>query len=71
MPKVALITLHGMGETPSTYADPLKAKLQQALGAPYAKLTIEPVYYQDLLQKNQDADAPRSRSTRGAAATAT
>lgn len=53
MSKVALITVHGMGVTPSTYADPLKAKLKHALGAPYANLMIEPVYYQDLLQENE------------------
>ena len=55
MPKVALITVHGMGVTPSEYADPLKAKLKRALGAPYAGLMIEPVYYQDLLQENEAA----------------
>jgi hypothetical protein len=60
MPKVALITLHGMGTTgleqdpPAiNYADPLKEKLKQALGSAYDELTIRPVYYQQLLQANE------------------
>lgn len=55
MPKVALITVHGMGVTPPDYADPLKEKLKNALGALYPELTIRPVYYQDLLQDNEAA----------------
>jgi hypothetical protein len=55
MPKLALITVHGMGVTLANYADPLKAKLQHALGAHYADVTIRPVYYQDVLQQNEAA----------------
>lgn len=55
MPKVALITVHGMGVTPPEYADPLKARLKRALGAHFADLTIRPVYYQKLLQDNEAA----------------
>ncbi|MDL2356733.1 MAG: hypothetical protein QFF03_15895 [Pseudomonadota bacterium] len=53
MPKVALVTVHGMGVTLSNYADPMKAKLQQALGARYDELMIRPAYYQGLLQENE------------------
>lgn len=55
MPKLALITVHGMGVTLPNYADPLKAKLKHALGEHYLDLTIRPVYYQDLLQDNEAA----------------
>ncbi|WLI90583.1 hypothetical protein Q4S45_05545 [Massilia sp. R2A-15] len=55
MPKVALITVHGMGVTLSDYAEPLKARLKHELGDRYLDLTIRPVFYQDLLQDNEAA----------------
>ena len=50
-----MITVHGMGVTQPDYAEPMKAKLKQAFGDRYDNLTIRPVYYQGLLQENEEA----------------
>jgi len=53
MKNVALVTIHGMGETRPDYADKLFATLQQAAGANAAQLYCGTVYYQDLLLYNE------------------
>ncbi len=55
MADVALITVHGMGETPSTYADGLMARLRGQLGAQAGQVVMRSVYYQKILQDNQQA----------------
>ncbi|UVW30361.1 hypothetical protein [Massilia sp. H6] len=50
---MALITLHGMGETPPTYADGLMERVRGQLGAVAGKVVMRSVYYQNILQDNQ------------------
>jgi hypothetical protein len=50
---VALITIHGMGITERTYAGPLLAGLRAHMGALYAKVAPQSVYYQHILQANE------------------
>lgn len=50
---VALLTVHGMGNTQSDYADGLKSTLQRRLGAAFGQIAFIPIYYQDLLQENE------------------
>lgn len=54
MSKVAIITIHGMGNTRATYADELKTTLQSALADEWSQISFHSVYYQKLLQSNQD-----------------
>jgi hypothetical protein len=53
MPEVALITVHGMGQTPRDYAAPLFDKVRDRLGDLRGGLDCGAVYYQDLLQDNE------------------
>ena len=53
-PKLALITVHGMGRTAPTYADALFAQLRRRLGAAARDVHFGSVYYQNLLQKNEE-----------------
>lgn len=53
MAEVALITVHGMGETPPTYADALMERVRGQLGAVADKVVMRSVYYQKILQDNQ------------------
>ncbi|NJR41156.1 MAG: hypothetical protein HC781_22845 [Leptolyngbyaceae cyanobacterium CSU_1_4] len=53
MSKVAVVTVHGMGNTPENYADELKNKLQAALAPEWNQILFQSVYYQNLLQSNQ------------------
>ena len=53
MKNVAVVTIHGMGETEPQYADDLKRRLQKQLAANAAQLHFGTVYYQDLLQYNE------------------
>ncbi|QOY95629.1 hypothetical protein IM543_07210 [Massilia sp. UMI-21] len=55
MSDVALITVHGMGETPPTYADGLMDRLRGQLGALAGQVVMRSVYYQKILQDNQHA----------------
>jgi hypothetical protein len=55
MAKAALITIHGMGETKKDYADELIERVRDRLGsADAANVSFERVYYQGLLQDNQN-----------------
>ncbi len=53
MSKVAVITIHGMGNTPANYADELKNKLQATLAPEWSQISFQSVYYQNLLQSSQ------------------
>jgi hypothetical protein len=58
MRQVALLTIHGMGETPSDYAEPVFAAMHAQAAAPGAglqpALLCRSVYYQDILKPNQE-----------------
>ena len=53
---VAIITLHGMGSTQTDYYRNLERKLRKVVGATTwdARVHLQPVYYQDLLQGRQE-----------------
>lgn len=54
MPQVALITVHGMGETPRDYAAGVFGEMRSRLGpALRERAAFYSVYYQDILQKNE------------------
>jgi hypothetical protein len=53
MKTLALLTLHGMGETEPDYADAVFQQLQHNLGSQAAYAYFGSVYYQDLLQYNE------------------
>ena len=53
MAEVALITVHGMGETPEDYADALMGRLRGLLGATSGKVVMRSAYYQKILQDNE------------------
>lgn len=54
MPQVALITVHGMGETPRDYAAGVFDEMRTRLGpALRERAAFHSVYYQDILQKNE------------------
>ena len=53
MAEVALITVHGMGETPEDYADGLMERLRGRLGVVAGQVVMRSAYYQKILQDNQ------------------
>uniref|UniRef100_UPI0040486E2D hypothetical protein n=1 Tax=Rheinheimera sp. TaxID=1869214 RepID=UPI0040486E2D len=53
MKKVALVSIHGMGETQPDYADKLFARLNASLAENSSQLYCTAVYYQDLLHYNE------------------
>jgi len=54
MPQVALITVHGMGETPRDYAATLFGQMRAGLGPQLReRAAFFSVYYQHILQKNE------------------
>lgn len=61
MAEVALITVHGMGETPPAYADGLMERLRGQLGAAAGEVVMRSVYYQKILQDNQYTVWDRTR----------
>lgn len=52
--KVALITLHGMGEYKPTYHSDLQKILIGEIGDNWDKVVFEPIQYQNVLQINQN-----------------
>jgi hypothetical protein len=55
MSKVALLTVHGMGETQEDYHLSLLAALKKKLNGRFDGVSVHRVYYQSLLQANQSA----------------
>ncbi|MBZ9613322.1 hypothetical protein [Rheinheimera maricola] len=53
MKSVALVTIHGMGETQPDYAEKLFTQLQKSLAADATQLYCGTVFYQDLLLYNE------------------
>jgi hypothetical protein len=53
MKNLALITLHGMGETPVDYAEEILAPLRKKMGALFDAVDVRPVFYQEEMQANQ------------------
>jgi len=51
--KVVILTIHGMGDTPVTYADNLKKKLSKKLGSKWSSIYFDSIYYADIFQKHQ------------------
>ncbi|MEB6368992.1 hypothetical protein SB6412_02617 [Klebsiella pasteurii] len=52
--KAALITIHGMGKTDPTYADAFFKKINKKLGSRSENLHTDKIYYQKILQDNED-----------------
>ena len=53
---LAVIAIHGMGDTPVDFADDLESRLADRLGDDsFDQVHFDTVYYQDILQKNQNA----------------
>ena len=50
---VALLAVHGMGDTPPNFADEFKAAIRKRLGAKWQNVHFESVYYQPVLQGSQ------------------
>lgn len=50
----ALITVHGMGSTPRDYSSELIRCLEHELDASFARLHVESVYYQGILEANEN-----------------
>jgi hypothetical protein len=59
---LALITIHGMGDTPRNYYGEFYDELKKSLGKPtWNKLVFKPLYFQDILQGNQELIFNRMR----------
>lgn len=54
MPQVALLTVHGMGETPRDYAERIFRTVQARLGGLAGRVDFRSIYYQDILKPNQE-----------------
>jgi hypothetical protein len=54
MPQTALLTVHGMGETPRDYAEKLFEAVAARLGTLRAQVDFRSIYYQDILKPNQE-----------------
>lgn len=63
MTQVALIAVHGMGETLPDYADGLMAHLRGRLGALAGQVVMRSVYYQRILHDNQRLVWDRTAAT--------
>ena len=53
--ELALLTIHGMGETRRDYAEGLKSALEKRLGQAWPKIHHENIYYQDLLGEPEES----------------
>ena len=52
--EVIIIAVHGMGDTKRNFADRLEKKLAAKLGIDWSKVYFDSVFYQDILQTNQE-----------------
>ena len=55
MAKIALLTLHGVGDHPASYADELRAALMGQLGASWSNVSFQPVHYAPVFRQPQRA----------------
>lgn len=53
--EVALLAVHGMGPTKTTFAQGFESRLSKKLGRDRARVHFDTIYYQSILQGNQDA----------------
>ena len=61
--KIAVIAIHGMGDTDRNYADPLRENLESMLApTQWAEVYFDDIWYQDILQDNQEKLFKRSKS---------
>ncbi|MCK5274833.1 MAG: hypothetical protein KAR37_09320 [Alphaproteobacteria bacterium] len=61
--KVALLSLHGMGDTPLDYHETLSSGISNRLGdAAWSQIHFGSIFYQNILQPHQDALFERVRS---------
>jgi hypothetical protein len=63
--KLALLTVHGMGETKRDYARSLKERLDAKLRSQMNSVAFCPIYYQEILQPNEAEIWNRSQRTGG------
>ncbi len=54
MKEAALITIHGMGRTEPNYEQDFKREIRRRLGSRWSRLHFGKVYYQGILQPNED-----------------
>lgn len=55
MKELIILPVHGMGTTERNYADELQRRLRRGLGdTAWRKTLFDPIYYQDLIQANQE-----------------
>ena len=54
MKQAALITIHGMGRTTTTYNQDFKREMRRRFGSRWSRLHIGKVYYQGILQPNEN-----------------
>ena len=63
MARIAVLAIHGMGDTDRDFAEPLRQNLESMLDpAEWAEIHFDDIWYQDLLQPNQEALFNRSKS---------
>lgn len=55
MPRLVLLTLHGMGKTKLDYYADLESGLRKKLGALWSEVSLQPVQYAPEMQKQEDA----------------
>ncbi len=61
--KLAVIAIHGMGDTDENFADPLRENVRDMLTtAQWADIHFDTIWYQDIFQANQEALFDRSKS---------
>lgn len=61
--KLAVIAIHGMGDTDRDYAEPLRENLQSMLAPDqWAEVHFDDIWYQDILQDNEESLFERSKS---------
>jgi hypothetical protein len=58
---LALLIVHGMGDTAPDFHDELVAPLRTRLQAAWDRIAWRPVYYQPVLQRNERAIFQRMR----------
>lgn len=51
--KTVVLAIHGMGDTPRTYADNFKKKLAKKVGSKWSNVYFDSIYYADIFQKHQ------------------
>lgn len=52
--KLSLLTIHGMGDTKENYYKELKKELKKRMKDSFSKVYFESVFYQGILQKNEE-----------------